>query len=173
MFIEKDGLTIRRARSYDAAILGKWWRDGQVMAHAGFPLGLDISDEEIKESLERDDNNSARLIIEISGTPVGEMSYRKTDENTAQIGIKICEQNLQGKGHGLRFLKMLINELFTKLSFDRIILDTNLNNIRAQKTYENLGFRKVAVNYDSWKDQLGQIQSSVDYELLKVDYIKQ
>ena len=46
---------------------------------------------------------------------------------------------------------------------------------RAQHVYESLGFRKVRTNIDSWKDQLGRLQSSVDYELVEnefVSYIK-
>ena len=30
---------------------------------------------------------------------------------------------------------------------------------------EKLGFRKTAVHYNSWKNQLGEMESSVDYEL--------
>ena len=44
-------------------------------------------------------------------------------------------------------------------------MDTNLKNERAQHVYEQLGFRKLRVNMDSWEDQLGVPQSSVDYEL--------
>jgi hypothetical protein len=36
--------------------------------------------------------------------------------------------------------------------------------------YEKIGFRKVRVNIDAWKDQLGELQSSVDYELQKANY---
>lgn len=40
MFIKHDNLTIRNATAEDAEILAKWWSDGKVMAHAGFPLGI-------------------------------------------------------------------------------------------------------------------------------------
>jgi ribosomal protein S18 acetylase RimI-like enzyme len=53
----------------------------------------------------------------------------------------------------------------------KIVLDTNLKNTRAQHVYEKLGFRKMRVNVDSWQDQLGQWQSTVDYELVReLDY---
>ncbi len=52
-----------------------------------------------------------------------------------------------------------------ELGYDVIKLDTNLENKRAQHVYEELGFRRIRVNIDSWKDQLGRDQSSVDYEL--------
>lgn len=59
---------------------------------------------------------------------------------------------------------MLIGQLFA-MGYQKIVLDTNLANTRAQHVYEKLGFKKVRVNVDAWKDQLGQWQSSVDYEL--------
>ena len=65
---------------------------------------------------------------------------------------------------------MLIGWLFRN-GYVKIILDTNLTNSRAQHVYELLGFRKVRTNIDSWKDQLGQLQSSVDYELVEKDFV--
>ena len=62
----------------------------------------------------------------------------------------------------------LIEELFNR-GANLIFLDTNLKNTRAQHVYEMLGFRKVSVNIDSWKNQLGELQSSVNYEL-EVNY---
>ena len=56
------------------------------------------------------------------------------------------------------------------MGYEKIVLDTNLNNKRAQHVYESLGFRKLRVNMDSWKDQLGRWQSSVDYELIPEDF---
>ena len=40
MQIKKGNLLIRSATPCDAAILCKWWNDGKVMAHAGFPKGV-------------------------------------------------------------------------------------------------------------------------------------
>ena len=47
MLVVKNNWVIRDAAAADAPQLGIWWRDGRVMAHAGFPLGLPISDEKI------------------------------------------------------------------------------------------------------------------------------
>ena len=64
---------------------------------------------------------------------------------------------------------MRIAELFQR-GYEKIVLDTNLKNVRAQHVYEMLGFRKLRVNIDSWEDQLGELQSSVDYELVPGDF---
>ena len=68
-------------------------------------------------------------------------------------------------------LRMLIAWLFRDLGFEKIILDTNLKNERAQHVYEQLGFTKLRVNENAWKDQLGEWQSSVDYELYPENFI--
>ena len=65
----------------------------------------------------------------------------------------------------MKLLKMFIDGLFNDLGYPEIILDTNLNNLRAQHVYESLGFEKVRVNIDAWTDQLGNKQSSVDYRM--------
>lgn len=172
MYIRKNNLIIRNATSSDAAILCKWWNDGKVMAHAGFPNGLGTTEGIIiRQLLTETDETGRTLIIEVDGMPVGEMSYRNKGNNTAEIGIKICDFSKQEKGYGKRFLSMLINVLFKDLGYKKIVLDTNLNNHRAQHVYEKLGFRKRGVNENAWKDQLGNYQSFVDYELEEKDFI--
>jgi len=65
---------------------------------------------------------------------------------------------------------MLINALFKDLGYKKIILGTNLNNLRAQHVYEKLGFKRLCINVDEWKNQLGELQSTIDYELEEKDF---
>ena len=95
---------------------------------------------------------------------IGEMSFYVFENHRYEIGIKICESDYQEKGIGRVVLSMLIEEMF-RMGANVIFLDTNLKNTRAQHVYEKLGFRKTAVHYNSWKNQLGEMESSVDYEL--------
>lgn len=172
----KDGeLTIRNATEEDCSLLAKWWNDGKVMTHAGFPKGLGTTVEKIQEDLKKDsDIAGRRLIIENNNRPIGEMYYKNLGDYTADIGIKICEIDQQEKGYGKILLTMFIKELFA-IGYEKIVLDTNFQNKRAQHVYEELGFEKVRINIDSWTDQLGNKQSSVDYRLNKgqlISFIK-
>lgn len=172
MILQQDNLAIRNATIEDADILCKWWNDGKVMAHAGFPNGLGTTSHQIAKDIAIDtDNTRRRLIIEKDATPIGEMCYYNKGNQVAEIGIKICETTQQEKGYGKRILTMLITYLFEELKYEKIILDTNLNNTRAQHVYESLGFQKTAVNIDSWNDQMGNLQSSVDYALSRREFI--
>ena len=164
MYLKKDDLVLRQATPNDAEQLYAWWGDGKIMAHAGFPNGLNTDINILRNRLSQNRENSKTLIIEINSNPVGEMSFRIVD-GTSEIGIKICDFSYHEKGYGTKALKMLISYLFDEMNVDKIVLDTNLTNTRAQHVYENLGFKKVAIKMNVWTNQLGELQSSVDYEL--------
>ena len=161
MQLEYNDICIRNATSEDCKQLAIWWNDGKVMAHAGFPLGLNIKAEEIEKQIALDDDATKRRLMIVN--------YNLGD-NIAEIGIKICKTDYQEKGLGRVILSMLIRELF-KQGYQKIKLDTNLENKRAQHVYEKLGFSKVAIRENCWKDQLGNLQSAVDYELTQDAFI--
>lgn len=163
--IQYENLTIRQADVSDAKQLAAWWNDGTVMAHAGFPNGVGTTEDEVIRGL-----GKGCLVIQENGRLIGECSYRNIASDVAEIGIKICESDCQNRGLGRKILSLLIGWLFQN-GYSKIVLDTNLKNTRAQHVYEALGFRKVRTNVDAWKDQNGQFQSSIDYELLEPDFI--
>ncbi|MEN8171461.1 MAG: GNAT family protein [Chloroflexota bacterium] len=172
MNIESGKFKIRNATEEDAKILSAWWNDGTIMAHAGFPDGIGTSAKKVAEMIKEDSDLNQRLMLEFDSLPIGEMNYRTTEDKVAEIGIKICNSKMQNRGYGTAYIEMLINHIFMKLNYDKIILDTNLKNERAQHVYEKLGFIKVRTNINSWKNQIGELQSSIDYELSKGEYLK-
>ena len=162
MRLNHKELCIREATAGDAEQLCIWWNDGKVMEHAGFPLGLGTTAEAIAEKIRKDPGNCRHILL-YREVPIGEMNYRGTEPGICEIGIKICDFSMQNKGLGKIALSMFLAVLFG--TYRKIILDTNLRNERAQHVYEQLGFEKVRVRENSWKDQLGNWQSAVDYEL--------
>ena len=165
MELQHGNILLRDATKTDAKQLAEWWNDGAVMAHAGFPNGLGTTVEEVIAGL-----GNGRLVLQEGERLIGEACYRKVGEAIVEIGIKICETDCQNRGLGRIILSMLISWLFEQ-GFEKIVLDTNLTNKRAQHVYESLGFQKMRVNVDSWTDQLGNKQSAVDYELTEDNFI--
>ena len=171
MYLQYKQITIRNAEEADAPLLADWWNDGAVMAHAGFPRGLGTTAEKVAKDIRLDsDDTRRRLILTYSDVPIGEMCFRNVGNDTADIGIKICESAYQEKGIGRAALSLLIRHLM-ETGYRKIVLDTNLKNQRAQHVYEKLGFRKVCINVDSWQNQLGEWESSVDYELTAETFV--
>ena len=92
MRIVYHDLEIRNAGPADCDQLARWWNDGSVMAHAGFPHGLGTTAEKIAAQIAADtDDTRRRLVIEYQGRLIGECSYRVLPGSEAEIGIKICE----------------------------------------------------------------------------------
>lgn len=175
--VQQNNLTIRSAEVTDAELLTTWWNDGTVMEHAGFPNGLNQSVEETMEQVKSNEDRISQLcMIEVSGVRIGEMNYR-IGNRFAEIGIKICDTSYQNQGLGTKFITMLIEFLFTDktlnnaVPIDKIILDTNSENERAMHVYEKIGFLKIRVNEAAWRDQLGKVQSSVNYEMTRERYL--
>lgn len=166
MYLHQNELTIRDALPADAPLLCRWWNDGKVMEHAGFPQGLGTSVEKITQKLLEPDNRTHLLIIESEGLPIGEMNWRREESDHAEIGIKICESDRQEKGFGSRLIAMLCRDLFANRGIARITLNTMLENQRAQHVYEKLGFVKTGVRENCWRNQTGRLRTAVDYQLL-------
>lgn len=163
---------IRTAGLQDAALLCRWWNDGAVMAHAGFPDGTGETVEEIKESISRDaDDTHRRLIMELDETPIGEMSYENLGDGRAEIGIKICDTSKQEKGYGRILLSMLFRELFHGMGYRAIVISTDVENRRAQHVYELLGARKVKTMENAWRDPAGRLHSFIEYEVEEKQFV--
>ena len=164
MNLKYNEILVRNASLEDVSNLLKWWNDGRVMEHAGFPLGLNTTDNKVIQNIKNHDMiNNALLIIEYNKIPIGEMNYKKLDHKSVEIGIKICEEEYQNRGLGKIILSLFISELFS----------TTVENKRAHHVYEKLGFVNTEIKENSWTDQLGNIRSSVMYELIEENFNNQ
>ncbi len=171
MYKSNEKLTVRSVEISDVDILCSWWSDGVVMAHAGFPDGIETDRERLITRI-TDQNSGIQvknhlLIIELDDDKrIGEMNYREKSEGIYEIGIKICDFGEHNKGYGSVAVNMLIDYLKEDLKAGLIVLDTNLNNDGAQRFYKELGFVQTRVMHDCWIDQLGRSQSAVLFEMV-------
>ena len=68
MYLHQNELTICDALPADAPLLCRWWNDGKVMEHAGFPQGLGTSVEKITQKLLEPDNRTPPADHRIRGS---------------------------------------------------------------------------------------------------------
>ncbi|MBQ1478284.1 MAG: GNAT family N-acetyltransferase [Erysipelotrichaceae bacterium] len=168
MKMRYEDVIIRDAEEKDVESLYRWWNDGRVMAHAGFPKGLGISKEKIRTLLEKDDEDLRHLMITVLDTPIGECYYRKSGD-AFEIGIKICEESYQEKGIGKTVLSLLCREVFKRTK--KICLSTDKKNSRARHVYEQLGFRLQEIKEKYYQnDQMEEAMDVAFYELKREDF---
>lgn len=168
MEITENMLRIRKTIIGDAEILYEWWNNRDLMIHVGFSMGLNISKDKIVHQI-KSSYDKHLLILEFENVPIGEANYIEKNSETVEIGIKIGCIDLQNKGYGALFIKLMASTLF-KSGYSKIILDVDSNNKRAQHVYEKIGFKKTGVHHNTWTDQLGNPRGHIDYELLKAHF---
>ncbi|NLY19702.1 MAG: GNAT family N-acetyltransferase [Tissierellia bacterium] len=180
MRVEKDNIVIRSAVEDDAMYLNRWWNDGDVMEHAGFPKGLNLSLEETIKNIKSWENKLDELcIIEIDGIPIGELNF-KIKGDTAYPGWKICEKEYQNIGYGPKVINLLLNFIFSDVDINsleticEISWDTMAENTRAQYVYEEkIGARKTDLKRNHWKDQLGNWRDTIYYAINREEFYRE
>ncbi len=127
--------------------------------------------QDIADSLQKDsDVTQRRLIVQIDRTPIGEMNYRTAGRGIAEIGINLCESSTQNRGLGKILLSMLISSLFSDMGYQKIRLDTDLRNTRAQHVYEqesstqNRGLGKILLSM-----LISSLFSDMGYQKIRLD----
>lgn len=171
--LTRGPLRIRSAMELDAPLLNRWWNDGAVMAHAGFPKGLHQPPEETLKTVQRSMAAGGHLcIMEVQGAPVGECSLPIRD-GVGGPGWKICEAARQNQGHGPGFIRMCMDYFFSQPEVKRVVWDTMADNARALKVYGRLpGVRCLGVLPAPWQDQLGAWREGIGYELTREAWLK-
>ena len=75
--------------------------------------------------------------IDVGTTFLRDIDYQKKE---AEFGIFIGEKDYLSKGVGSKAAKLIVEFGFDQLKLDRIFLRVLANNVRAQKSYEKVGF---------------------------------
>jgi len=85
--------------------------------------------------------------IEYEGAPVGMIEFSEEndpDYRYASIDIALFAQFV-GRGIGPRAIRVLLRHLFTTRGHHRATIDPNVDNPRAIRAYEKVGFKPVGV----------------------------
>lgn len=136
-------INLRKIISSDKNYFAKWWRDKELLKFTSGILKL-ISDKEVDKYFQailngKDDYN---FIILADGKIIGHISLAKRRNGWRETQIVIGEKEYWGKGIGQKAIKLLIRKA-KKDGISKIYLEVRQNNLRAIRSYEQCGFRKV------------------------------
>lgn len=172
--IEQNNIVVRFATPDDVATLCKWWNDGSIMEHAGFPHGLGTTEEHELKKIQSQTHLNPRCIIEIDGKPVGELNYRVHENGFCYPGWKICDTRYQNQGYGTQIIQALFKYLFEAFPIHTICWDTTLENERAQHVYSYKFYaEEIRRVPNAWVDQLGNSRTAVEYALTRAQFESQ
>lgn len=143
----------------DYRLLARWLTDERVLAfYEGrdnpFPYARVV--EQYGPCALGEDEVAPYLILE-AGTPVGYLQYYSVaDDSLAEydlpadlpdrlygIDLFIGEPDRWGRGIGAAALRATVRHIFDVHRADAVIIDPHVDNVRAIRSYEKAGFRRV------------------------------
>jgi aminoglycoside 6'-N-acetyltransferase len=163
--IQGRRLRLRRLAESDRPIMrailaepevGRWWA----------PRGAD----EAADGLYYDEVVYA---IEIDGVVAGAIEYSEENEpDYRHAGIDIFLGGAhQGRGYGGDAIRALARYLFDGRGHHRLIIDPAVDNVRAIRAYERIGFRRVGVMRDYERGAGGTWHDGLLLDMLRAELI--
>ena len=159
MRLKHKNIEIRLATENDAEYLIKYWHES----------GWNISLEEARERL-AGDKNKEQHIIEADGRIIGDIHYGEVENNGAEIGIYIRDENQKGKGYGTLTASIYIDALINILGYDRILINTGVDNKSMRYIAENKFGLTPIVHDNVYQEQSSTYESYVEYVLTKENW---
>ena len=163
ILFETPRLRIRRAQpdEADTAFFLRLWNDPRVMRFVGFPYGLRLTAEQVRQSIERglqigDERHlDARLVAILKGTapeagnpaagetPIGECKLGTPDaDGLSETDVKLLPQ-FWGQGYGTEIKRGLLAYLFTCTECQVVQASPNVDNLASIRMQEAVGGTRV------------------------------
>ncbi len=138
-----ERVIIKLTEENDLKYIKDLWNEGEVMKWVGFPNGLDVTIEKVKEWFEKIRNYELAkhfVVYTNENTFCGELFYRKDVEHQrAGLDIKFLP-NSRGKGLAAESLKLLIEYIFNnENNINAVWTEPSIDNFSARKLYSKCG----------------------------------
>jgi RimJ/RimL family protein N-acetyltransferase len=132
----------------DAESWASWLNDLEVTLPLGdeayIPYSLEKTKEDLNEAIRRQDHVFT-ILEKVSGRAIGRCLLFGIDSvnRGAMMGIFIGEKDHWGLGYGQEATRLLLDYAFNLLNLHSVMLGVFDFNIKAIRTYEKVGFRKI------------------------------
>lgn len=117
-----------------------------------------------------DEKATLRCIIDVNDNPLGTIILSNIDykNGTAEIHIKLLQENGRGQGYGTDAVKAMVNYAFSELRIHCIYARLNEHNIISQKLFEKCGFAREGRLRDRYFKR-GSYISELSYSIISAE----
>ena len=147
-------MILRAYQKEDSPIIAGWIRNEEELyrwsadRYGFFPLLPYSIDENYVPALQ-----TGRFIaltgVDEEGKPVGHLIIRypkENDDSSVRFGFVIVDPEIRGKGYGRELLQLAIQYVKDNLTATRIDLGVFINNPKARRCYESVGFKEYGAH---------------------------
>ena len=170
---ETDRLIVRTAAEEDVGIFFALWTNPQVMANVGFPDGLPITCEDVREKIEKQgDSEFGQLLVVVlkaTGQVLGECKmHRPNEEGIARTDVKLLPA-FWGNRYGVEVKKALLSHLFTHTDCDAVEASPNVDNIAFIKMQEAVGGVRIDEAVYEFPEEMRDYTTPVHHYIYRVE----
>jgi RimJ/RimL family protein N-acetyltransferase len=156
---------LRSLEPGDAEVVHRWFEDTRVSTLMGDPpMSLAARRARYEDAVKSDGRDVFRFVIcrLDDDRPVGRTDVFEIDRQNGScaFGITIGDPDLWGKGLGTDAVNAIVDFAFGQLRMERVWLDTDDHNARAQAVYRKAGFveegrfRRAFYQDGRWSDDI-------------------
>ena len=164
-------VSIRKFEKKDIPNKINWINDerNNQYLHYDLPLEYDKTVKWFIKNKDRTDRYDA--VIEADGISVGLIGLLSIDKKNskAEYYIVLGENKFKGKGIAKLASELILEYAFKEIGLNKIYLYTETNNIRAQRLFEKVGFKKEGLLKEDIKNGNNLVDRYV-YGICKKDY---
>jgi aminoglycoside 6'-N-acetyltransferase len=164
LVLHGERVVLRPAVDADAARLAEILATQEVaMWWGAYPL------ERVREEMtDGPYEDELTFVVEVDGVVIGLIQqWEEHEPQYRHAGIDISlHPDWHGKGLGTDAVRTLARHLFEDLGHHRVTIDPAAHNERAIRCYEKVGFRRVGVMREYWRDPGGVWRDGLLLDLL-------
>lgn len=161
-------MIVRRLTKDDLQLRVDWMNNPKIYSsmHFEIPILIDNTIRWFENNV--DNNKRADLVFEENGVVVafGGLTNINSEVKKAELYIFVNPEN-QKSGIGTRATKTLCSYGLNQLGLNKIYLETNEDNVAAQRVYEKCGFVLEGKLRNEYISKDGRIMCRMYYGLLK------
>jgi len=173
VIFETERLVVRAAGEEDVDLFYALWTDPRVMRNVGFPEGLAVTRDGLKEKLSRQGRSEFdRLLVvqlKATGRAIGECKLSSPDRNgVAEPDVKLLPE-FWGHRYGVETWRGLIDYQFAHTDCRIVQATPNVDNIASIKMQEAVGAVRTGRDVHRFPDSMRGYTSPVDHHIYRVN----
>jgi RimJ/RimL family protein N-acetyltransferase len=169
---ETARLCVRLANVEDAVLIQALWNDPRVMTYVGFPHGLGITLDQLREQyLRREGDEFERLLVvelKETGQPIGQCKMeRPNDEGLVGPDLKLLPA-FWGHRYGAEAWKAMVAYEFTHTGCDAVDGSPNVENVASIKMMAGAGAVRIDEGVYEFPEPMRDLTLPVHYYVYRL-----
>ena len=172
-FLVGQKIYLRPLEREDAPTLVAWFNDAEVTRNLlqHLPINLRAEEQFLDKLYQNDENIGLGIAVKETDRLIGTTGLHKMDRRARQasFGIALGVKSEWGKGYGTEATALMVRYAFETLNLNRVWLHVFEDNVRGQRCYEKVGFRREGLlRQDNFRE--GRYHNTVVMAILREEW---